>query len=59
MRRWLSAGITYALIEAPEKAGKGAVFVAGLLGIAAAVAFVLVERRRTRSPEQGLADAAT
>jgi EmrB/QacA subfamily drug resistance transporter len=46
------AGITYALIEAPEKAGKGAVFVAGLLGIAAAVAFVLVERRRTRSPDK-------
>ena len=46
------AGITYALIEAPEKAGKGAVVVAGVGGVAAAVAFVLVERRRTRKPDK-------
>jgi EmrB/QacA subfamily drug resistance transporter len=45
------AGITYALIEAPEKATKVAVVAAALLGIAAAVAFVLVERRRTRTPD--------
>jgi EmrB/QacA subfamily drug resistance transporter len=44
------AGITYALIEAPEKTSKSGVAVAGLLGIAAGIAFVLVERRRTRAP---------
>jgi len=45
-------GITYALIEAPEKSMKAGVAVAGLLGIAAGVAFVLVERRRTRAPDK-------
>ena len=45
------AGITYALIEAPEKQSKVAVAAAGLLGVAAGVAFVLVERRRTRAPD--------
>jgi EmrB/QacA subfamily drug resistance transporter len=44
------AGITYALIEAPEKTSKAAVAVVGLLGVAAGVAFVLLERRRTRAP---------
>ena len=45
-------GITYALIEAPEQAAAGsALLVAGVLGVAAAVAFVLVERRRTRHPD--------
>ncbi len=46
------AGITYALIEAPEKSAKAGVVIAGLLGVAAAVAFVLVERRRTRTPDK-------
>ena len=46
------AGITYALIEVPEKQDKAAVAVAGLLGVAAGVAFVLVERRRTRAPDK-------
>ncbi|HEY2315747.1 MAG TPA: MFS transporter [Streptosporangiaceae bacterium] len=46
------AGITYALIEAPEKSMKVAVAVAGLLGVAAGVAFVLLERRRTRAPDK-------
>ncbi len=46
------AGITYALIEAPEKTSKVGVAAAGLLGVAAGVAFVLVERRRTRAPDQ-------
>jgi EmrB/QacA subfamily drug resistance transporter len=45
-------GITYALIEAPEKASKAGAAVAGLLGVAAGVAFVLVERRRTRAPDK-------
>jgi EmrB/QacA subfamily drug resistance transporter len=46
------AGITYALIEAPGKQAKVAVAAAGLLGVAAAVAFVLIERRRTRAPDE-------
>jgi EmrB/QacA subfamily drug resistance transporter len=46
------AGITYALIEAPEKQSKLGVAVAGVLGVAAGVAFVLVERRRTRAPDK-------
>jgi EmrB/QacA subfamily drug resistance transporter len=45
------AGITYALIEAPEQSGTpfGPLLV-GLLGLAAAVAFGIIERRRTRAP---------
>jgi EmrB/QacA subfamily drug resistance transporter len=43
------AGVTYALIEAPEQTSKAAVIAAGLAGVAAAVAFILVERRRTRA----------
>jgi EmrB/QacA subfamily drug resistance transporter len=46
------AGITYALIEAPEKQGKAIVAIAGLIGVAAGVAFVLVERRRTRASDK-------
>src|SRR5580693_2219258 len=46
------AGITYALIEAPEKQGKAIVAIAGLIGVAAGVAFVLVERRRPRAPDK-------
>jgi EmrB/QacA subfamily drug resistance transporter len=46
-------GITYALIEAPNHSGDEAgVAVAGLLGVAAAVAFGLLERARTRSPDR-------
>jgi EmrB/QacA subfamily drug resistance transporter len=45
-------GITYALIEAPEKATKAGIAVAALLGVAAGVAFVLAERRRTRAPDK-------
>ena len=45
------AGITYALIEAPERSSRAGVVAAALLGVAAAVGFVLVERHRTRSPE--------
>ncbi len=42
------AGITYALIEAPEQSGQLAgVVAAGLLGAAAAIGFVVVEHRRT------------
>jgi EmrB/QacA subfamily drug resistance transporter len=45
-------GLTYALIEAPERSGRQAeVLAAGLAGAAAAVAFVLVERHRTRAPD--------
>jgi EmrB/QacA subfamily drug resistance transporter len=44
-------GITYALIEAPEKPGNMAgPLVAGLLGVACAVAFIVIERQRTRHP---------
>jgi EmrB/QacA subfamily drug resistance transporter len=46
------AGITYALIEAPEPAQKVAVIVAAVVGVAAAAAFIVTERRRTRSPEK-------
>jgi EmrB/QacA subfamily drug resistance transporter len=46
------AGITYALIEAPEKSSKAGIAGAGVLGVAAAIAFVLVERRRTRAPDK-------
>jgi Na+/melibiose symporter-like transporter len=46
------AGITYALIEAPEKMTKIGVVVAGILGVATAFAFVVVERRRTKAPEK-------
>jgi EmrB/QacA subfamily drug resistance transporter len=46
------AGITYALIQAPEKTTKVGVVIAGVLGVAAAVAFVLVERQRTRAPDK-------
>ncbi|WP_306361184.1 MFS transporter [Nocardia sp. CC227C] len=42
------AGITYALTEAPDAAGNaGLVLTAGVAGVAAAVAFIVVERRRT------------
>jgi EmrB/QacA subfamily drug resistance transporter len=46
------AGITYALIEAPEKTSKTVVAAAALLGVAAGVAFVLIERRRTHAPDK-------
>jgi EmrB/QacA subfamily drug resistance transporter len=45
------AGITYALIEATGSAGTASVSVAAVVGVAAAVGFVAVERRRTRTPE--------
>ncbi len=42
-------GITYALIEAPEHQSQHiGVIVAGLLGVAAAVGFIVTERRLTR-----------
>jgi EmrB/QacA subfamily drug resistance transporter len=45
------AGITYALIEAPAQAGSPLpLIVIAALGVAAAVAFVLLERHRTRHP---------
>jgi EmrB/QacA subfamily drug resistance transporter len=44
------AGLTYALIEAPEKASPVGVIAAGALGVGAAVWFFLIERGRTRSP---------
>ncbi|WDZ85771.1 MFS transporter [Micromonospora cathayae] len=44
------AGITYALIDAPARGlGSPAVLVSALAGVLAAVAFVLVERRRGES----------
>jgi EmrB/QacA subfamily drug resistance transporter len=44
-------GITYALIETPESAGTPVgPLLAGLAGVLAAAAFILVERRRTHSP---------
>ena len=46
------AGLTYALIEAPENAAPVAVIAAAAIGVVAAVWFWLVERRRTRSPEK-------
>src|SRR5215467_1497679 len=45
------AGITYALIQATEPAGITGVVVAAVIGVAAAVAFGVVERRRTRAPD--------
>ncbi len=44
------AGITYALIEAPGRSAKAGIAAAALAGLAAAVAFGVVEVRRTRSP---------
>ena len=41
------AGVTYALTEAPANGSRVAVVAAAVLGIAAGVAFVLVERRRS------------
>src|SRR5580698_8933208 len=49
------AGITYALIEAPEQAGKADAIVAGLAGAGLAVAFIVVERRRTARPGRVMA----
>jgi EmrB/QacA subfamily drug resistance transporter len=46
------AGITYALIEAPERSSRAGVVAAALVGVAAAVGFILIEHRRTRSPER-------
>ena len=46
------AGITYALIEATGGGGPAGPVTAAAVGVAAAVAFVRVERRRGRSPEQ-------
>jgi EmrB/QacA subfamily drug resistance transporter len=43
-------GITYALIEAPEHGDLLGVAAAGILGVAAAVAFLMVESHRTRHP---------
>jgi EmrB/QacA subfamily drug resistance transporter len=46
-------GITYAMIEAPERPGNAAgPLAAGVLGVAAAVAFIVIERRRTRHPDR-------
>jgi EmrB/QacA subfamily drug resistance transporter len=44
------AGITYALIEAPGGAGPARPALAALVGVAAAIGFVQVERYRGRSP---------
>ena len=45
------AGITYALIEAPAQSGDPLLLVASaVIGVAAAVAFILIERHRTRHP---------
>jgi EmrB/QacA subfamily drug resistance transporter len=46
------AGLTYGLIEAQEPSQMVAVVVAALVGVAAAAGFILIERRRTRSPEK-------
>jgi EmrB/QacA subfamily drug resistance transporter len=46
------AGITYALIQAPETSTKAGVIIAGLIGVVTAVGFVVIERRRTRAPDQ-------
>ena len=46
------AGLTYALIEAPEGSATISVVASALAGVGAAIAFVLVERRRTRSPDK-------
>ncbi|MGB6454096.1 MAG: MFS transporter [Streptosporangiaceae bacterium] len=45
------AGITYALIEATGSASTIAVVLAAVIGVAAAVGFVAIERRRTRTPD--------
>jgi len=45
------AGLTYALIEATEPTGIASVIVAAVIGVAAAVAFGVIERRRTRAPD--------
>jgi EmrB/QacA subfamily drug resistance transporter len=45
------AGITYALIEATGSAGTTSVIAAGIVGGAAAVGFVALERHRTKTPE--------
>src|SRR5215472_2914969 len=45
------AGITYALIQATEPTGIASVIVAAVIGVAAAVAFGVIERRRTRAPD--------
>jgi EmrB/QacA subfamily drug resistance transporter len=45
------AGITYALIEATEPTGMASVIVAAVIGVAAAVTFGVIERRRTRAPD--------
>jgi EmrB/QacA subfamily drug resistance transporter len=41
------AGLTYALTEAPARGSKLPAVIAGVVGVAAGVAFVLVERRRS------------
>jgi len=41
------AGLTYALTEAPSGGSKAGVVVAAVVGVAAGVAFVVVERRRS------------
>src|SRR5215469_14421955 len=46
------AGITYALIEATGGGGPAGPVAAGVVGLAAAVVFIRVERRRGRSPER-------
>jgi EmrB/QacA subfamily drug resistance transporter len=46
------AGLTYALIEAPENANPTVLIAAAAAGAVAAVAFWLVERDRTRAPEK-------
>jgi len=45
------AGITYALIEAPERSARAGIVTAAVLGIAMAVGFSVLERRRTRHPD--------
>lgn len=44
------AGLTYALIEAPEPGPVAGVAAAAVIGVAAGIGFVAVERRRGRSP---------
>ena len=46
------AGLTYALIEAPERADAADVVAAAAASIAAAAGFIVVERRRTRTPHR-------
>lgn len=45
------AGTTYALIQAPERSSRAGIAAAAVVGIAAVVAFIVIERRRTRSPQ--------